>query len=469
MNNISIRGLTQTKLEKKATYEDIINIVEPELIPKIPRRKALDKFSSHFNISYAHFSDERLKELEKQMLLEKFSKHYGLNLAAVQAYATANNLVPIVASGGFQSPSSSAQEEPMGGGYGSAPPAPPPSGSGLIQSAASVASALGAALSGGLGSLYTAGASSSSGNNPPPPPPMAFAKAAPLSGLLSGNPSQQAREALRNRFMTDQEYQEYLFREQQEREQEQRVSVARTVLLTPHQPPQSLDPSAYATVSQSPIASSSSSSSKASEPEEGIYTDPQVIPSIYTDPKEFDKFMKQEMVNIIGWKQGNPDLEYNNDDYIAAFIISRAEVKARAEQSNVPDIKQAAQKLLQLLNKVSGARPSFRAIAEQPEYKMYSYLKYNRNASLLNAKEKQDYIDNIVEEYNMAPDDIRTILYKLPNIRKYLTNVSTPHRKSDTYSKPLLKGAGYSSPPSAPSAPPAPSASSGSSGGRLKK
>ena len=117
---ISTRYLKQTKLVKKADYEDIVNIVEPEVRVHVPKRKANEQYSSHFNLVYSNLSDDRIKDMEKQLLLEKFSKHYGFNLARVRAFTEGNGLTP-VSEAAFRSAHSSHagdSDDEMGGGGG---------------------------------------------------------------------------------------------------------------------------------------------------------------------------------------------------------------------------------------------------------------------------------------------------------------------------------------------------------------
>ena len=59
---ISSRYLSQTRLQRVPLYEEIINVIKPDVEPKIPRRAANDHYRSHFNIFSP--SAERLKEME---------------------------------------------------------------------------------------------------------------------------------------------------------------------------------------------------------------------------------------------------------------------------------------------------------------------------------------------------------------------------------------------------------------------
>ena len=168
-NIVSTRYLNQTKLEKKPNYEEIIDIIQPDVRVHVPQRKATDQFKSHFNLVYSNLSDERIKDMERQMLLEKFSNHYGLNASAVAAYTSANDLVPVPA--------------PAGGG-GPGPGGPGGGGAGVIHPGF-VASLLGGVAGfvgfGGGGSSAAKAAppvkavppAPPSGQPPPPPPPSA--------------------------------------------------------------------------------------------------------------------------------------------------------------------------------------------------------------------------------------------------------------------------------------------------------
>ena len=88
---ISRLNLNKTKLEKKPDYEEILNVIHPDVKVHIPNRKSSDYFKSHFNITYGSLSDERVKQMEHQLLLEKFKNQYGFNKATVDALLYANN------------------------------------------------------------------------------------------------------------------------------------------------------------------------------------------------------------------------------------------------------------------------------------------------------------------------------------------------------------------------------------------
>lgn len=73
------------------------------------------------------------------------------------------------------------------------------------------------------------------------------------------------------------------------------------------------------------------------------------------------------------------------------------------------------------------------------------------NASFLNQKEHQEYKENVLREYDAAPDKYKRALNNVEHISTYRRDkgLQLPPRSS----KPLLKRLGYSS---------------GSSGGNLK-
>ena len=66
---VSTNNLSKTKLERKPDYEEIISIVEPDIRPRVPKRRANEQYRSHFNMVYTNISDERMREIEKDMLL----------------------------------------------------------------------------------------------------------------------------------------------------------------------------------------------------------------------------------------------------------------------------------------------------------------------------------------------------------------------------------------------------------------
>ena len=65
-NIVSTRYLNQTKLEKKPNYEEIIDIIQPDVRVHVPQRKATDQYKSHFNLVYSNLSDERIKDMENR-------------------------------------------------------------------------------------------------------------------------------------------------------------------------------------------------------------------------------------------------------------------------------------------------------------------------------------------------------------------------------------------------------------------
>ena len=344
-NIVSTRYLNQTKLEKKPNYEEIIDIIHPDVRVHAPQRKATDQFKSHFNLVYSNLSDERIKDMERQMLLEKFSNHYGLNASAVAAYTSANDLVPIPAmasSGGGIPPAGG------GGGVGAIHP------SRLASLLGGVAGLVGF---GGGGSSAKAApqqppppaalASSSSPRPPPPPPPsagvavfdlaisppnpndnplgMMFAhvpKSQP-STLLGKNQSQLDYESQHDTVMTMSEYSalQHQLAEQLPHQQPHK-QIQALELFTSHSPlgGTSLFPASVA---------SSPAPSEYGEQSDGTFED-----------------VNTEMARIVGTKEDGS--AYTDADYGAAIVALISGSRARAQHGQSQEAKEAAELLVVL-------------------------------------------------------------------------------------------------------------------------
>ena len=436
-NIVSTRYLNQTKLEKKPNYEEIIDIVQPDVRVHVPQRKATDQYKSHFNLVYSNLSDERIKDMEKQMLLEKFSNHYGLNASAVAAYTSANDLVPVPA------PTGGGGHEGGGGGAGVIHPG-------------FVASLLGGVAGfvgfGGGGSSAAkaappqppppaAPASASAPRPPPPPPPSAggavFDLATPPaspndnplafmfehvpkshpSTLLGKNQSQLDYESQHDTVMSMSEYAalQHQLAEQLPHQQ-------------PHTQIQAFDLfTSHAPVGATPlfpesVHSSSRSASEYGEQSDGTFED-----------------VKTEMVRVVGQK--NDGSAYTDADYGAAIVAITTGSRARAQHGQSEEVREAAQHLADRINKTHPQmnRRGFHDIIISDEYR--EFVK-SMDAKKFNQSELEAHGSNILAEYRHSNPEVMRALGDLPHTKSIMASV--PKGRGTPFRSPF-QAAGYSS------------------------
>ena len=409
---ISTSYLKQTKLEKKPDYEEIINIVEPEIKTRIPQRKAITQYRSHFNMLYTNISDERIRELEKQMILQKFSKDYGLNLAAAQAISEA------VGNTNFGSPAGSEAVAGTGGGN-------TPSGGVLGAAAAAAAQAAGAAV-GALGNLFLSG--SGGGGLPPPGAP---GQSSSSTHTLLGSPLLLSQQSALNTRMTPEDFElEFMLEQQRLQEaKQQQVPVTRGDIIIEH--PQS--------ASASPVATPAQASSVANPDDEEHQIASDEILRMET------KNVGDQMFNIT--KLQSKDGLYTPGQYGAAISMMLAKAKAVAQYNGEMNIRELADKATKIIMSKSDSyvhETNFKDIVKSREY--IDYDQATRGLDF-NGKEKEAEKTNIVHEYNASLAIVQTALKKITRVDGYLKAVKEQTKTQMKMNKSQqTKGAGYVSP-----------------------
>ena len=405
---ISTSYLKQTKLDKKPDYEEIINIVEPEIKTRIPQRKAITQYRSHFNMLYTNISDERIRELEKQMILEKFKKNYGLNLAAAQAISEA------VGNTNFGSPAGSEAVAGTGGGN-------TPSGGG---GGGGVLGAAGAAV-GALGNFFLSGGGG--GGLPPSSSGAGFimdsGQSSSSTRTLLGSPLLLSQQSALNTPMTSDDFAlQYMLEQQRQQEAtQQQFSPARGDLLRPH--PQ---PATAASASASPVSTPASSVANPDDEEHQIAFDE--ILRIET------KNVGDQMFNITGFK--SDDGVYTPGQFGAAISMMLAKAKAMAEHNGDMNVRELADKVAKIIISNSDSyvyETNFKDIVKSREY--IDYDQATRTLTF-NGKEKEAEKTIIVHEYNANQDIVQKALKSIKRVDGYLKAVKEQSQQKSPPSSP---------------------------------
>ena len=397
---ISTSYLKQTKLDKKPDYEEIINIVEPEIKTRIPQRKAITQYRSHFNMLYTNISDERIRELEKQMILQKFSKDYGLNLAAAKAISQA------AGNTNYGSPAGSEVVAGTGGGN-------TPSGGGGGGGVLGAAAAAAAQAAGAIGNFFLSGSGtgSGSGSGGGGGPPSS-------SHTLLGSPLLVAQQAAQNTPMTQDDYdlERMLEQERQKAPTLRPNSGTQGDIITPH--PQ---PATAASASASPVSTPASSVANPDDEEHQIASEEIV--------KKETKNVGDLMFNITNFK--SEDGVYTPGQYGAAISMMLAKARAMAEYNgddNIRDLSKEATKIIISNSDSYVYEKNFKNIVKSPEY--IDYEKATRSLAF-NGREREAEKTIIVDEYNANMEIVQKALKSIKRVHGYLKDVKEqPQQKS---------------------------------------
>ena len=435
---ISRLNLNKTKLEKKPDYEEILNVINPDVKVQIPKRKSSDYFKSHFNITYGSLSDERVKQMEHQLLLEKFKNQYGFNKAAVDALLYANNLSAVSEYGTALSPDTEAQalddfggDDPAGGGGGI--------GTRTLQRIANIATKyVGAAVAIRPETVRDYINSFLGGPNPSPPPspdgaavynigtpqqgpqqsPYLFQQqATPMrSFLLFGSESARMRQIesgdYRPLTAAERQYLVDIYKFQNLRQQP--IIPAASDLFTAEQQAQPIVPpmqgtNLFASGAYNPAAPSgaqSAASSQASLP-----------PLQAIDPVD-------DEANKILQKDATENIENEDEDFDSAILKTYSEAHGIAVNGLSKGRKKTAQTLI---NKIDALRDElgtsssnealFMRIIATEEYKQFETIMREQK---MTANERKDYENQLHETYLKANRDVQKAMMKWNHISEII-------------------------------------------------
>jgi hypothetical protein len=420
---ISRLNLSKTKLEKKPDYEEILNVIHPDVKVHIPNRKSSDYFKSHFNITYGSLSDERVKQMEHQLLVEKFSKTYGFNKAATEALLHANSLTAAASEYGTAAEDSEEEEEAGGGGDGGG------GGGGMkiYQTIADIATKyVGATIrpdtvinyiksvlggGGGPSPSPQGGAVSYDIGTPPRSPLFSFQQYnSPVRDFLILGRSSKRRRQLLNKeytFLTEAERQYLIALERFQNQQLPYIPSTGQVLTPERQVPQ-VNPQMQGRNLEEAFDQAAPSGAQSAAPSQGS-----LPPLIAIDPVDNE-------ANKILQKDATENIENEDEDFDSTILNLYAEAHGVAASGSSAGRKKTAQDLIDKIDELgtfSTHKEQLRRIIATKEYKQFEAIK---KVNDMTALERKNYENQLHRAYLEANDDVKRAMKKWRYMREII-------------------------------------------------